>query len=47
MPAKIRTGFTLLALLSDNELGRLIRDVSKELQLVPTEALHKEFYGDT
>ena len=45
--AEIRTGFTLLALLSDNELGRLIRDVSKELQLVPTEALLKDFYGVT
>ncbi|HEU5457500.1 MAG TPA: type VI secretion system ATPase TssH [Terracidiphilus sp.] len=45
--AQIRTGFALLALLSDDELGRLIRDVSKELQLVPPEALRKDFYGIT
>ena len=43
--AQIRTGFTLLALITDDELGRLIRDVSKELQLVPPEALRKDFYG--
>ena len=45
--AQIRTGFTLLALLSDDELGRMIRDVSKELQLIPAEALRKDFYGVT
>ena len=43
--AQIRTGFALLALITDDELGRLIRDVSKELQLVPPEALRKDFYG--
>jgi type VI secretion system protein VasG len=43
--AQVRTGFALLALLSDVELARLIRDVSKELQLVPPEALRKDFYG--
>lgn len=41
---QIRTGFTLLALLSSEELSRLIRDVSKELQLIPAEALRKDFY---
>jgi type VI secretion system protein VasG len=45
--AQIRTGFALLALITDDELGRLIRDVSKELQLVPPEALRKDFYGVT
>ncbi|HUB00647.1 MAG TPA: type VI secretion system ATPase TssH [Terracidiphilus sp.] len=45
--AQVRTGFTLLALLSDDELGRLIRDVSKELQLIPPEALRKDFYAVT
>jgi type VI secretion system protein VasG len=45
--AQIRTGFALLALISDDELGRLIRDVSKELQLVPPEALRKDFYAVT
>ena len=43
--AQVRTGFALLALLSDIELGRLIRDVSKELQLVPPEGLRKDFYA--
>jgi type VI secretion system protein VasG len=41
---QIRTGFTLLALLSSEELSRLVRDVSKELQLIPAEALRKDFY---
>ena len=45
--AQVRTGFTLLAMLSDDELGRLIRDVSKELQLIPPEALRKDFYAVT
>ncbi|HEV2136445.1 MAG TPA: type VI secretion system ATPase TssH [Terracidiphilus sp.] len=45
--AQVRTGFALLALITDDELGRLIRDVSKELQLVPPEALRKDFYGVT
>jgi type VI secretion system protein VasG len=44
---QIRTGFTLLALLSSEELSRLVRDVSKELQLVPPEALRKDFYTVT
>jgi type VI secretion system protein VasG len=45
--AQIRTGFALLALITDDELGRLIRDVSRELQLVPPEALRKDFYAVT
>ncbi|HEV2322558.1 MAG TPA: type VI secretion system ATPase TssH, partial [Terracidiphilus sp.] len=45
--AQVRTGFALLALISDDELGRLIRDVSKELQLIPPEALRKDFYAVT
>src|SRR5579883_2068945 len=44
---QIRSGFTLLALFSGDELSRLIRDVSKELQLVPSEALRKDFYTVT
>ena len=43
---QIRTGFTLLALFSSDELARLIRDVSKELQLIPAEALRKDFFTD-
>jgi type VI secretion system protein VasG len=44
---QIRTGFTLLALLTSEELSRLVRDVSKELQLIPPEALRKDFYAVT
>jgi type VI secretion system protein VasG len=36
---KVRTGFTVLALLSDEELSRIVRDVSKELQKIPVDAL--------
>jgi type VI secretion system protein VasG len=42
---QVRTGFALLALISDIELARLIRDVSKEIQLIPPEALRKDFYA--
>ncbi len=45
--AQVRTGFTLLALITDVELGRLIRDISKEIQLIPPEALRKDFYTVT
>jgi type VI secretion system protein VasG len=44
---QVRTGHTLLALLSSEELSRLVRDVSKELQLIPAEALRKDFYTIT
>ncbi|MBV8632745.1 MAG: type VI secretion system ATPase TssH, partial [Silvibacterium sp.] len=44
---QIRTGFTLLALLSTDDLSRLMRDVSKELQLIPPEALRGDFFNVT
>jgi type VI secretion system protein VasG len=44
---QIRSGFALLALITDGELSRLIRDVSKEIQLIPPEALRKDFYAVT
>jgi len=44
---RIRTGFTLLALLSNDELQRLIRDVSKELQLIPAEGLRTDYFAIT
>jgi len=44
---QIRTGFTLMALLQNDELGRLVRDVSKELQLIPAEALRNDFFTVT
>jgi len=45
--AQVRTGFALLALITEPELARLIRDVSKEIQLIPPEALRKDFYTVT
>jgi type VI secretion system protein VasG len=44
---QIRTGFTLQALITDNELSRLMRDISKEIQLIPVEALRKDFFAVT
>ncbi len=41
--AKVRTGFTVLALVHDEELARLMRDVSKELQKVQADSLRAEF----
>jgi type VI secretion system protein VasG len=40
----IRTGFTLLALLGDEELARMVKDISKELQAIPPEGLRSSFY---
>ena len=41
--AQIRTGFTLLALVTSDELVRLMREVSKEFQQMQGEALRKDF----
>ena len=41
--AQIRTGFTILALASNEELWRLVRDVSREMQKINPEALRKDF----
>ena len=41
--SQIRTGFTVLALTSEEGLSRILRDVSKELQKIEPEALHKQF----
>jgi type VI secretion system protein VasG len=40
----IRTGFTLLALLDNEELARIVKDVSKELAKISPEALRAGFY---
>jgi type VI secretion system protein VasG len=40
---KIRTGFAILALVSDEDLSRIVRDTSKELQKVQGDALKKDF----
>jgi type VI secretion system protein VasG len=41
--AKIRTGFLVLALVHDEELGRLMREVSKEMQKIAADTLRKDF----
>ncbi len=39
----VRTGYTVVALVADEELSRLIRDVSKEFQKIPPETLRNDF----
>src|SRR4051794_17926196 len=41
----VRTGFVILALASDDELSRLIREVSKEFQKINADALKKDLMG--
>jgi type VI secretion system protein VasG len=41
--AQIRTGFTILALTQDEDLARIMRDVSKEFEKIEAEALKKDF----
>jgi type VI secretion system protein VasG len=40
---QVRTGFTILALATNDELVRLMRDVSKEFQKIQPDALRKDF----
>lgn len=40
---QIRSGFTILALAANEDLARLMRDVSKEFQKIQAEALRKDF----
>ena len=40
---QIRTGFTVLALVADEELSRLMREISREFQKVQVDALRKDF----
>jgi type VI secretion system protein VasG len=40
---QIRTGFTILALVADEELSRLMREISKEFQKVQVDALRRDF----
>jgi type VI secretion system protein VasG len=42
---QVRTGFTILALVSDEELVRLINDVSREFQKINADALRKDLLG--
>src|ERR1700730_12962572 len=41
--AQVRTGFTILALATNDELVRLMRDVSREFQKIQAETLRKDF----
>jgi type VI secretion system protein VasG len=41
--AAIRSGYTIMALVSVDELSRLIRDVSREFQKIDAESLKKDF----
>jgi type VI secretion system protein VasG len=40
---QVRSGFTLLAMLADEELGRIAREISKEMLKLEYDTLHKEF----
>jgi type VI secretion system protein VasG len=40
---QVRTGFTILALATNDELVRLMRDVSREFQKINADALRKDF----
>ena len=42
--ANIRTGFTLLALFGHDELARIVKDISKELQAIDVDGLRGAFY---
>jgi type VI secretion system protein VasG len=39
----VRTGHCVLALVSNDELARMARDISREFEKIPAEALRKEF----
>ena len=40
---QIRSGYAILALVSNEELSRMVRDISKELQKINADALKKDF----
>jgi type VI secretion system protein VasG len=42
---QVRTGFAILALVTDDELSRLINDVSKEFHKINADALRKDLLG--
>jgi type VI secretion system protein VasG len=42
---QVRTGFTILALVSDEELSRLMNEVSREFQKINADALRKDLLG--
>jgi type VI secretion system protein VasG len=44
---QVRTGHTLIALLTDDELSRMVKDVSRELTKIPAETLRKDLAAIT
>lgn len=44
---QIRTGHTIIALLANDELARLVKDVSRELTKIPVETLKRDFAAIT
>ena len=40
---QVRTGHCIIALLTNDELARLAKDISREFEKIPAEALRKEF----
>jgi type VI secretion system protein VasG len=42
--AQVRTGFTVLAVVSNEELARLIREITSEFQKINPDALRKDFW---
>jgi type VI secretion system protein VasG len=45
--AQVRTGHTIIALLANEELARLVKDVSRELTKIPVETLKRDFAAIT
>src|SRR6201987_5002666 len=43
--SQVRTGFTILALVSNEDLSRIVREISREMQKIQAEALRKDFVG--
>ena len=43
--AQIRSGFTILALVSSSDLMRMVRDISREFQKISAEALHRDLWS--
>src|SRR5262249_22651525 len=44
---QVRTGHTIIALLADEELARLVKEVSRELTKIPVETLRKDLQAIT
>ena len=44
---EIRSGFTILALVGNEELVRMMREVTREFEKTQAESLRKDFYAIT